>query len=133
MKLNKQKLHTLLAGAGYTLLLTLPLLLFYMFANTQRWAFVFWLYFVAFGVALVVYFLYNRAFYHTRVSRNELSASLSNAEKDAFFEEGERRARRSRPLLYLIIALGLVFLYDMILLFLWDSLVAAFPFLGELL
>jgi ABC-type protease/lipase transport system fused ATPase/permease subunit len=132
MKLNKHKLRTLLVGAGYTLLFTVPLLLFYMFAITQRWGFVFWLYFLALGAVGVAYFLYNRAFFHTRVSRNELSASFSDAQKDEFFEEGERRAKRSRPLLYLLIALALVFLYDMIYLFLWESIVGIFPFLGEL-
>ena len=68
----------------------------------------------------------------TRVSRNALPASWSEEQKDAFFEENAARARRSKPLLYLLIALCLVFFYDMVMLFLWDSLVAVLPFLEKL-
>lgn len=131
MKLKKERLLALLRDAGATLLITAPLLLFYMFANEMRWGFVFWIYFVAIAAVAVVYFLYNRAFTHTRVSRNELPATWTEAQKDAFFEENATRARRSKPLLYLLIALALVFLYDMVMLFLWDSLVAVFPFLSH--
>ena len=132
MKVKHKKLLSFLRGAGCTLAITAPLLLFYMFANTQRWQLVFWVYFAAIIAVGIAYFLYNRGFAGTRVSRNQLPATWSEADKDAFFEENERRFRRSKPLLYLFIALALVFLYDMIMLFLWDSLVAIFPFLANI-
>ena len=132
MKLNKEKLKRLLRDVGCTVIFLFPLLLFYMFANEQRWPFVFWLYFGALAVTGIVYFLYNRGFTHTRVSRNDLPAAWSEGEKDAFFEENEQRFAKSKPLLYLLIALCLVFLYDMINLFLWDSLCEILPFLKEI-
>lgn len=132
MKLRKEKLIQLLRDIGCTMVFLFPLLLFYMFANEQRWPFVFWLYFVATAGVGVVYFLYNRAFAGARVSRKELPATWSDAQKDAFFEEVRARFVRSKPLLYLFIALCLVFLYDMIQLFLWDALCEALPFLKEI-
>ena len=132
MKNKKEKLLSALRDAGFTLLFTAPLLLFYMFAIEMRWSFVFWLYF---GVTIVVgiaYFLYNRAFTHTRVLRNDLPTTWTDEEKDAFFVENERRFVRSKPLLYLFLALCLVFLYDMIHLFLWDALCELMPFLKEI-
>ena len=132
MKLNKERLLSLLRDLGCTLVFLFPLLLFYMFAVEQHFHFVFWLYFVATAVVGVVYFLYNRAFEGTRVSREALPADWDDAKKDAFFAEARARFVKSKPLLYLFISLCLVFLYDMIQLFLWDSLVAVFPFLKEL-
>lgn len=132
MKTKKEKLLFALRDAGFTLLFTFPLLLFYMFAIEMRWSFVFWLYFGATLAVGIAYFLYNRAFAHTRVSRNDLPATWTDAQKDSFFEENERRFIRSKPLLYLFLALILVFLYDMIHLFLWDTLCALLPFLKEI-
>jgi hypothetical protein len=132
MKLQKEKLMQLLRDVGCTLVFLFPLLLFYMFANEQRWPFVFWLYFVATAAVGVVFFLYNRGFTHTRVSRNELPATWSDAQKDAFFDEARARFVKSKPLFYLFIALVLVFLYDMIQLFLWDALCDMLPFLKEI-
>ena len=132
MKLNKEKLYTLLRDALCTLVFLFPLLLFYMFAIEQRWAFVFWVYFVLTAVAGVAFFLYNRGFTHTRESRNELPSTWSEEKKDAFFEEAKQRYVKSKPLLYLFISLCLVFFYDMIQLFLWDTLCEMLPFLKEL-
>ena len=132
MKLNKEKLYTLLRDALCTMIFLFPLLLFYMFAIEQRWGFVFWVYFVLTAVSGVAFFLYNRAFAHTRVSRNDLPAAWSEEEKDAFFEEARARFIKSKPLLYLFLALFLVFLYDMVQLFLWDALCEMLPFLKEI-
>lgn len=130
--MKKEKVLSMLCDFGFVLLFTFPLLLFYEFAVTQRWGFVFWLYFVGAILVGIAYFLYNRGFLHTRVSRNALPTTWSEGEKDAFFEEGKARTKRSKPLLYLLLALALVFLYDMIYLFLWDSLCQALPFLKNI-
>ncbi len=130
---KKERLLAILRHGGIVLLLTFLLTLGYMLAVTYRIAAVFWIYYAALAASALGYVIYNRGFSRTRVSREELPATFSEEEKDAFFADAEHRRRRSLPLLYLTVALALVFVYDMFFLFLAEPLSEIFPFFGDLL
>ena len=111
------------------ILLTAVLLIAYEIAIRLLWQPMFWIYFVALSALLVAFVVYNRGFTRTRVSRNSLPRTWSEAEKDEFYADAARRKKRSRPMLAFIIALGLVFLYDIVALWFGDFLEYVFPFL----
>ena len=131
--MNYRRLRSMLGHAVIVLALTFLFTLGYMLAVVYRAAFVFWLYYAALGLSALAYAVYNRGFSRTRVSREALPATWSEEEKDEFFADAARRLRRSRPLLYVVIALGLTFLYDMFFLFLAEPLSEIFPILGDYL
>ena len=131
--MNYRRLRSMLGHAAIVLALTFLFTLGYMLAVVYRAAFVFWLYYAALGLSALAYAVYNRGFSRTRVSREELPLSMSEEEKDAFFADAARRTRRSRPLLCIVIALSLTFLYDMFFLFLAEPLAKIFPILGDYL
>lgn len=111
------------------ILLTAVFLVVYEIAIRLLWQPMFWIYFIALAALLVAYVVYNRGFTRTRVSRNSLPRTWSEAEKDEFYADAVRRKKKSRPLLAVIIALVLVFVYDAVALFFGDFLEYVFPFL----
>ncbi len=127
------RLLVLLRHAGIVIGLTFLLALGYMLAVYYRAGFVFWIYYAALAASAIGYVVSNRGFSRTRVLREELPATWSEEEKDAFFADAEARKRGSLPLLYLTVSLALTFLYDMFFLFLAEPLAEIFPFLGDLL
>ena len=89
-----------------------------------------------FGVALTVYLIvatgallgyviYNRGFSRRGLTKDMLPDVWSEEKKEAFLEDGQRRLRRSRPLLIVVAALFFVLLFDAAELF-------VFPFLKSL-
>ena len=119
-----RKLPTLLLGT----LITLVLLLIYEFAVRLVWQPMFWIYFAALAALSLGYTVYNRGFSRTRVSRNDLPRTWSEAEKDEFFADAARRKAGSRWMLFLIVPLALVFVYDTVALFFGDFIEYIFPF-----
>ncbi len=131
--MKRERLWHLLGGAAIILVITLPLLVLYELAARFAWSAVFWIYFAVLGAASLGYTAYNRGSWGTRVSRNDLPAAWSEQKKDEIVADLDRRRRRSRPLLYLIAALALVFFYDIFALFLYDPLAEIFPFIWGIL
>ena len=110
-------------------LMTALLLIAYEIAIRLLWQPMFWIYFFALVALLLSYVVYNRGFSRTRVSRNSLPRTWSEAEKDEFYEDAARRKKKSRPVLFVIISLSLVFVYDIVALYFGDFLEYVFPFL----
>lgn len=131
--MNYRRLRSMLGHAAIVLAPTFLFTLGYMLAVNLRAELVFWLYYAALGISTLAYVLYNRGFSRTRVSREELPDTWSEEEKDEFFADAARRRHRSRPLLYIVIALWLTFLYDMFFLFLAEPLSEIFPIPGDYL
>lgn len=76
-------------------------------------------------VAIFTYVIYNRGFSRRGVTPDMLPDTWSTEKKAEFIEDGERRLRRSRPLLVLCFAFAFTFLFDIIELF-------CFPLLKEI-
>lgn len=72
------------------------------------------------GLALW-YVIYNKGF-SRRVPPEQLPSDLSPVEKQALLEDGERRFRRSRWALTILIPILFVFLCDMIYLFIFPAM-----------
>ena len=81
----------------------------------------FWVYYVATLVLALVYILYNHGI-TKKVTRDMLPSEMTEEEKDAFLADVERRKRRSRILLVLLIGFVFTFAYDVLQLFLHDYL-----------
>jgi hypothetical protein len=131
--MNKKHPGRLLLDIAIALALALPLTVFYGLAARLAWSFIFWIYFAVLGAASIGYTIYNRGSWSTRVSRNDLPADWPDEKKDEVLADIAHRRRRSRPLLYLIAALSLVFFYDIFALFLYDPLAKIFPFIWGLI
>ena len=72
------------------------------------------------------YVIYNRGFVNKNAKREELPASMSEEEKDAFLALGKERFEKSRPVLAILFSLILVFLIDLTVLFLIPALEGLF-------
>ena len=78
------------------------------------------------GAFLALYYvIYNRGFVAKNASPDELPAHLSPVQKQAFIEEGQRRFKKSKWVLTLLIPIILTFFADAIVLYL-------FPYFEEL-
>lgn len=69
------------------------------------------------GVATVLifwYLIYNRGFSRKGVTVEMLPADWSEEQKTEFIADGERRMRKSRPLLIACVAFAFTFLWDVI-------------------
>ena len=76
-------------------------------------------------VAIFAYVIYNRGFSRKGLTPEMLPDSMSAEEKLEFIEDGNRRLRKSRPLLIIIFAFAFTFIFDAIELI-------AIPFIKEL-
>lgn len=125
-------LRRLRTGALYVLAvlaMTAVLLVIYELAIHARWQPMYWIYYALLFALAIGYVFYNRGFTRTRVSRESLPGTWTEAEKDAFYADAHRRLRRSRPVLLLVCALALVFVYDAVALYFGDFLEYVFPFM----
>lgn len=69
------------------------------------------------AAVILTYVIYNRGFSRKGITPEMLPPEMSEEEKLEFIEDGERRLRRSRPLLVLTIAFAFTFAVDLIELF----------------
>ena len=76
-------------------------------------------------VCIFTYVIYNRGFSRRGVTAEMLPSTMTDEEKAEFIEDAERRLRRSRPLLMLIIAFAFTFVVDILELY-------ALPLLKEI-
>ena len=72
------------------------------------------------------YVIYNRGFSRRGVTKEMLPDTMTDEEKTEFIEDAERRLRKSRPLLVLIIAFVFTFVVDILELY-------ALPLIQEML
>ena len=71
-------------------------------------------YIAACTVAVFTYVFYNRGFSRKGLTEDMLPDSMTKEEKREFIEDGERRLKRSRPLLIVIFAFAFTFIIDAI-------------------
>ncbi len=70
---------------------------------------------------VLAYLIYNRFFYRKGVTPEQLPNEWSEAEKQAFLEDGTRRMERSRWMLTIIFPLVVTFFIDAVDLFIIDT------------
>ncbi len=80
------------------------------------------LYAVIFILAIAGYFIYGNGFPQKEVRRESLPQSWTEKQCDDFLSECAKRRRVTRPLLILALALGTVFVFDIVFLYFGDSL-----------
>ena len=84
--------------------------------------FVFWIY-AAITVALTLtYLIYNRGLSRRGVTIEMLPDTMSQSEKEEFIADAERRMKRSKWMLALLIPFLFTFLFDAVELFLLDGI-----------
>ncbi len=128
---EKKPLWKRLLTAGGTLLSTMLLLLLYELSVRYVWQAVFWVYFALLSAGALFVVIYNRGFSRSFIRRAELPKTWSEAQKDAFFADAQRRLRHTAPLVsFLLLPLCLTFAFDILCLFLWEPLSALLPFLN---
>ena len=125
-KLNKQKDNTdnsadkqitkantmrLVITAAITLIV---FLIYRLMMNTPYFHIVFIAYLVLATAAILGYIIYNRGFSRKGITTDMLPDEWSDDKKRDFIEDGERRLKKSRPLLIVIIAFAFTFAIDII-------------------
>ena len=66
------------------------------------------------ATVIFTYVIYNRGFSRRGVTKDMLPDTMTDEEKTEFIEDAERRLRKSRPLLVLIIAFSFTFVVDIL-------------------
>ena len=79
-------------------------------------------YFAVFAVLLVVYLAYNRGFVNKNVTVEMLPPDWSEEKKQAFVEAEKTRAEKSRWMVTLIIPFVVVFMVEVLYLFVWEGM-----------
>ena len=76
-------------------------------------------------VAVFAYVIYNRGFSRRGITPEMLPDTMTAEQKQEFIEDGQRRLKKSRPLLMVVFAFAFTFIMDIISLF-------ALPFLSNI-
>lgn len=79
-------------------------------------------YMAAFGIFLVAYIAYNRAFSRKGITIEMLPDTMTREQKEAYIKDGERRLERSEWMLMVIIPLLVTFAAEAMYLFVWTGL-----------
>lgn len=85
--------------------------------DTEYYIFTQWvimIYYLALPLLIVVFVLLNKGISNDIPTREQLSDSMTNEEKDAFIEDVKSCRRRARPLLIPIIPLALIVGFDIL-------------------
>ncbi|NLW73363.1 MAG: hypothetical protein GX057_00475 [Clostridiales bacterium] len=100
---------------------------FYRFAITQKYYFyVMWAYMAATSALAIGYVVYNRGFSRRGVTKDMLPDTMTDEEKQAFIDDGERRMKKSKWMLTLLFPFIFTFIYDVLELFVGDQLFRLF-------
>ncbi len=95
---------------------------FYRYAITQRYYFyVMWAYMAATSALAIGYVVYNRGFSRRGVTEDMLPDTMTEDEKQAFIEDGERRMKKSKWMLTLLIPFIITFAVDVLELFVGEQ------------
>ena len=92
------------------------------FAVAQYFAYIPIVYLALSGVIAFGYILYNRGFSRRRVTPEQLPDRMTAEEKNEWIEDGNRRMRKSRWVLTILLPLLLTFLMDLLYLFLYPAI-----------
>ena len=96
-----------------TAVVTLAVLFFYrLMLNTPYFHIVFIAYLTLATAAILGYVIYNRGFSRKGLTPEMLNAEWSEDKKREFIADGERRLKKSRPLLISIVAFAFTFAID---------------------
>ena len=79
-------------------------------------------YMAAFGIFLVAYIAYNRAFSRKNITIEMLPDTWSREQKEEYIADGERRYEKSQWMLMVIIPLLVTFAAEAMYLFIWTGL-----------
>lgn len=80
-------------------------------------------YMATFGITLVAYIAYNRAFTRKNVTIDMLPDTWSKEQKEEYIADGERRLKKSEWMLMVIIPLLVTFAAEAMYLFVWTGLI----------
>lgn len=83
-------------------------------------------YFVAFAAMLITYLAYNRCFVNKDVTVDMLPPEWSEEKKRDFVEGNRRRAEKSRWMVSVIIPFVVVFMVEVLYLFVWEGFLLNF-------
>lgn len=78
-------------------------------------------YMLIFGGFLIAYIAYNRAFTRKGITMDMLPDTWTEEKKRYYVEDGERRMKRSRWMLSVIIPFLVTFIAEALLLFIWSG------------
>jgi predicted cobalt transporter CbtA len=93
----------------------------YRLAANLSLGFVFWVYVVIATALAMTYLIYNRGLSRRGVTIEMLPDTMTAAEKEEFIADAERRMKRSKWMLALLIPFLFTFLFDAVELFLLDG------------
>lgn len=83
---------------------------------------VMWVYMVALAALALTYVIYNRGFSRKGITAQMLPDEWSDEQKQDFIEDGEKRMRRSKWMLVLIVAFFVTFAVEALYLFVYDTM-----------
>ena len=75
-----------------------------------------------FVIAIAVFFIYGNGFPHKEISRESLQTEWNERECEDFIAECEKRRRITHPLLIIALAIGTVFIFDIVFLYFGDTI-----------
>lgn len=116
-----------LLETGLLILITIVVLGVYV-ALVEAWHFreVFIIYMAIWVAAFLSYWFYNRGFSRKGVTPEMLPKEWSDEKKKQFIEDGERRMKKSRWMIFIILPFCVVFIVELFMLYVWPSLYAIF-------
>ena len=107
---------------GVTVLL---LAVYYYFVKIWAFEIIFTVYMTVWVIFFVAYWIYNRGFTRKGVTPEMLPDEWSDAKKEQFIEDGKRRQKKSRWMIFVIVPLCFVFIVEIAMVFLIPSLYEA--------
>ena len=112
-----------LLETGLLILITVVVLAVYV-ACVEAWHFkeVFIVYMSIWVVAFLSYWFYNRGFSRKGVTPEMLPKEWSDEKKRQFIEDGERRMKKSRWMIFVIVPFCAVFIVELFMLYIWPTL-----------
>ena len=104
-----------LARLGGLIVTTAIVFLLYRFLINTPFIKITLIAYIATATAVILaYVIYNRGFSRKGLTPDMLPDTMSKDEKKEFIEDGERRLKKSRPLVSVIFAFSFTFVYDVI-------------------
>ena len=91
--------------------------IYYYYVQIWQFQMIFAIYMAVWAVFFIAYWVYNRGFSRKGVTPDMLPDEWSDAKKEQFIEDGKRRMKKSRWMIYIIAPLCFVFIVEMFLAF----------------
>ncbi len=114
-EIDKRKMYGNIIRALCTVAVTMVVFCVYRFLLDKLYfEYVLAAYMAVAAIVIFTYVIYNRGFSRRGLTPEMLPDTMTEEQKQEFIEDGERRLRRSRPLLMLIFAFSFTFVYDII-------------------